>query len=156
MDPVEALSVFVQRVMRRTRYHAQYAAVVQRQHDDDTLDLLPDDEIIRGTGLSRVPIRYGLPGVRVRVAVGARVLLAFEGGSPAKPRAVLWESGAIEEILFDGGSSPLARVGDVVTVFWPASVPVSGTIAGSPFTGVLSIASPGSGVIESGAARVKA
>jgi len=155
VDPIDALEAFVRRVMRRTAYHAQHVAVVQRQHDDDSLDLLPDSDDIRGTGLSRVPIRHGLPGVRVRVAVGSRVLLTFEGGNPTAPRATLWEAGAVEEIRFNDGSAPIARVGDPVRCFWPASVPVVGTLNGLAFTGTMTIASPGVGVIESGAAKVK-
>lgn len=160
MDPVEGLEAFIRRVMRRTPYHAKYVAVVQRQHDDDSLDLLPDDASIRGTGLSRVELRHGLPGVRVRVTPGSRVLLAFEAGNPAKPRATLWESGSIEDIRFDGGTAPLARVGDPVRCFWPPSVPFTGTvtIGGVPsaIAGTMTITSAGVGVIESGAERVKA
>lgn len=155
-DPREALASFIRWVMRDTRYHALYAATVEGQAADDTLDLRPDDESIRGQGLSGVPIRHGLPGVRVRVGAGARVKLGFENGDPAKPYAALWEPGAIESLEFDGGTRQVARVGDPVTVFFPPTLTVTGTLLGGAFAGVITITSPGVGIIDSGAARVKA
>lgn len=157
-EPKGALSRFIRWVMRDTTYHASYPATVQSQSADDSLDLLPDDERVRGTGLSSVPIRHGLPGVRVRVAVGARVLLGFEAGDPRRPYAGLWEPGSIEEILFDGGTAPVARQGDAVQVFWPTPLTAGGsaTIGGQAFVGTLIVTGPSAGVIQTGAARVKA
>lgn len=156
MDVRESLERFIKAVTRKHIYLAQYECTVEAQHDDDTLDLLPDDDIVRGTGCSRVEIKHGLPGVRVRVLTGSRVLLGFVAGDPSKPYASLWSSEAIESLSFNGGESPVARVGDAVTVYWPTSVLVSGLLAGSPFTGTMTITSPSSGVIASGAPRVKA
>jgi hypothetical protein len=156
MDVRESLERFILAVTRKHLYLAQYECTVEAQHDDDTLDLLPDDERVRGTGCSRVEIKHGLPGVRVRVLTGSRVLLGFVGGEPSKPYASLWSSEAIESLGFNGGTSPVARVGDAVTCYWPASVPFVGTLSGSPFSGTMTITSPSSGVIDSGAARVTA
>lgn len=156
MDPRESLEKFVRWVMRDVLYLRNFAATVEGQHDDDTLDLLPDDERVRGTGLSRVPIRHGLPGVRVRVPVGARVLLGFEAGDPTRPFAHLWDPGSIESLSFDGGEAPIARAGDPVACYWPASVPFTATLAGNAFVGAMTIGTPGAGIIQSGAARVKA
>ena len=142
--------------MRDTIYHGSYVATVERQHDNDTVDLTPEDERVRGTGLSNVPIRHGMPGVRVRVQVGAKVMLEFASGDPKQPFATFWESGAIESLSFDGGDRPIARVGDIVTVFWPPSVPVVGTIGVLPFTGTMTITTPAVGIIDSGAPRVRA
>lgn len=158
MDLREAIERIMRDVLAPTRYHADYAASVEAQHDDDTLDLLPDDESIRGTGLSHVPIRHGLPGVRVRVVVGSRVLLRFEAGDPRRPYAALWEPGAIEEISFDGGQAPVARRGDSVAVYWPGILTVGpgSTINGQPFAGTVIVSSQSAGIIQSGAPRVKA
>lgn len=159
MDPVEAFRQFVRAVTRDTVYLRNYTAVVQRQHDDLTLDLLPDDERVRGTGLSNVPIRHGLPGVEVHVVVGSRVLLGYENGDPRRPYAHLWDPSAIEEIRFDGGTASVARVGDLVVCSWPATVPFTGTVTGSvtgAITGTMTITTQSSGTIQSGAARVKA
>lgn len=157
MDPRTRLSRFIRWVMRDTLYHGTYECTVERQHDDDTLDLLPDDERLRGTGLSRVEIWHGLPGVRVRVRIGARVLLAFRDGDPSKPYASLWQRGSIEEISFDGGQSPIARQGDAVAVYWPPSLTITGAIIpAGELTGTVTIATQSAGIIQSGAQRVRA
>jgi hypothetical protein len=132
---------------------------VERDHGDGTLDLLPDDPRVRGTGLSRVPIRHGLPGVTVRVVTGSRVLLGFVEGDPRKPYASLWQPGSIEEVSFDGGTAGVARIGDIVVCSWPASLPFTGTLTGAvsgTITGTLTIATQSSGNIQTGAARVHA
>lgn len=157
MDLRETIERIVAAVLPERLYLRSYECTVEAQSADGSLDLLPDDERIRGTGLQGVPIYHGLPGVTVRVVTGARVLLQFVGGDPTKPYASLWRSGDIEEISFDGGSAPVARQGDPVAVYWPTSVPIAGTINGGALTGAfLTIATQGSGVIQSGAARVKA
>lgn len=156
MDVREAIAKVVQDVTRNHLYLAQYECTVERQHADDTLDLLPDDERVRGTGLSNVEIKHGLPGVRVRVVVGSRVLLGFTGGDPRQPYAAIWSAESIESLEFNGGTSPIARVGDAVTVFWPPAIPFSGLLAGLSFSGTMTVTSPSNGVIETGAPRVKA
>ncbi|AZF88275.1 hypothetical protein [Meiothermus phage MMP7] len=75
----------------RIDYLALYPAKVLQDHGNMTLDLEPDDA--RLPLLVRVPLRVFLPGAYVKVQVGSRVLLGFEGGNPAKPVAYLWEAG---------------------------------------------------------------
>lgn len=147
----EALERFVRWVMRDTRYHALYPATVERQDANGLLDLTPDDDAIRGTGLGAVPIRHGLPGFTVKVAKGARVLLGFEAGDPKRPYAALWEPGSVIEISFNGGTKPVARRGDSATVFFPPSLLVTGTLGPFPFTGTITITSPGVAMIDNGA-----
>jgi hypothetical protein len=110
----EDLSKFVRWVMRDVTYHKLYPSVVQTQHADGTIDLYPDDEAIRGRGCTSVKIRHGLPGCKVTVPAGAKVLLGFESGDPARPYAALWEPDSITSIVFDNGTQSLARVGDLV------------------------------------------
>jgi hypothetical protein len=150
-DARNALERFVRWVMRDTVYHGLYAATVELQHDDGSVDLLPDDDRVMGTGLSRVPIRHGLPGVTVKVVTGSRVLLGFVGADPRRPYASLWEPGTIQSISFHGGTRPIARVGDPVTVFFPVTpMPITGQLGGSPFIGTITIPTPGNGIIGAG------
>jgi hypothetical protein len=78
----------------RIDYGRLYPAKVIAQNGDGSLELYPDDELVRGSGISQVPIRHGLPGVTVKVNAGARVALFFENGDPKKPAVALWPDGS--------------------------------------------------------------
>jgi hypothetical protein len=78
----------------RIDYSRMYPARVLAQSGDGSLELLADNPKVRGTGVTQVPIRHGLPGVTVKVNPGARVLLFFEGGDPKEPAAALWPDGS--------------------------------------------------------------
>ncbi|WP_437591487.1 hypothetical protein [Sorangium sp. So ce1000] len=84
-------------------YREVHAATVIAQQADGTLDLQADDARIGG--LSRVPLEVGAPGMRVTVAQGARVRVAFHGGSPERPFAFGLEQDTT-------ASRGVARVGD--------------------------------------------
>lgn len=155
MDSSSALARFIRWIMRDTKYHVRYPCTVEGQNGNE-LELLPDDELIRGDGLSRVPMRHGLPGVTVRVKVGARCLLGFEAGDPRRPYAALWEPHSIEQIRFGDGDAPIAREGDAVTCFWPPVVPITGTVGGQALVGTITITSPAPGIIGSGSVKVRA
>lgn len=81
-------------VGNRIDYTRLYPARVVSQSSDDSLDVLADDVKVRGTGITAVPIRHGLPGVHAKVNPGSYVLLFFEGGDPKKPAAALWPDGS--------------------------------------------------------------
>jgi hypothetical protein len=158
MDPRTALARFIRWVMRDVTYHRVYPCTVQSQAPDGTLDLTPDDDTIRGEGLSGVPIRHGVPGLRVNVRQGARVLLAFEAGDPSRRYAALWSEDptVVESVSFGGGTAPVARLGDTVDVFFPPQIPVTGLLSGQPFTGLLTITTSGVGIINSGRRELQA
>ncbi len=119
---------------------ALYPARVVSQQDDGTLDVKPDDTRW-GPGLSRVPVRHGLPGVSVRVRQGARILVGFEGGDITRPFASLWEPGSLDTLTVEasvklllkapsvvaaeveGDARPVARVGDLVKVAFVMTAP---------------------------------
>jgi hypothetical protein len=87
----EDLAAFVdQRTASKIDYSRLYPAKVIRQSGDGTLEVLPDSPAIRGNGLTGIPIRHGIPGVRVTVPPGGKVLLFFEAGDPKLPGAMLW------------------------------------------------------------------
>lgn len=110
---------------------ALYPATVAAQGDDGSVDLRPDDARW-GQGLAAVPVRHGLPGVTVRVRVGARVLLGFEAGDVRRPYCSLWEPGSLEALTIEASvklflqapsviaaqteesARPVARRGDLV------------------------------------------
>lgn len=98
----------------RWDYLALYPATVSKQAADGSLDVLPDDTVVRGGGFSGVRLKTGVPGLRATVPAGTRVLLGWEGGDPSRPYAATWEQGAVTLLAFDGGTQAVAREGDSV------------------------------------------
>lgn len=135
----------MRRITARVDYLALYPSVVSGQDADGRLHLVPEDT--RLSSCRGVPVRLGIPGVTVRVATGARVLLGFEAGDPARPVATLWESGSVTELVVNGATTGAARVGDSVarsTAFatWMANVTTATGVAPGPATiGAVSTAS---------------
>lgn len=159
----ESVERMVERKIDASRF---YAATVVAQNADGTLELKPD-ETEKIAPLSKVPIRYGIPGVTAEVSRGARVRVSFDNGDREKPIAALWEpdNSTLVQVSFAGGTASVARVGDTVnggTITAVANL-VSGVVsfiytpAGSVVPGALSptLALTG-GAITSGAAKVKA
>ena len=97
--------------------------------------MLPDNAALKGTGLTNVPIRTGIPGAKATVAPGAKCLLGFEEGDPQKPYVALWGENVVISLAFANGVLPIARQGDSVIVagVTPGSGVAYGTIAtGNP------------------------
>jgi hypothetical protein len=126
-----ALAAWVRSLFSRLDYLARYPAkVVAQNMATGALELVPDDK--RLPGMSAVPIRYGVPGMKATVAPGARVLVGFAGGDPSKPEAELWESASVLKlevsatlVTLNGGLLPIARATDPVQ-----AGPFAGTIVG--------------------------
>lgn len=85
----------------QTRFQSLYTGTVTAYHDDDaTVDVQIDDPTsvvtLSGTArlpdLAHVPIRAFGPSVKVKVQANARVLLGFEGSSPARPVVIAFEN----------------------------------------------------------------
>jgi hypothetical protein len=115
--------VFAQR-QQEIDFSREYPCKVVTQNPDGTLQLLPDDEIMRASGLDKVPIVYGMPGFKALVANGARCHLKFAAGDPSRPFVGSWEYDPEKVTLvsaLDGGRS-FARVGDIVQGGGPGTV----------------------------------
>lgn len=81
-------------------YSRWYPCKVIAQEADGSLQLYPDDAIVRGNGLTKIPLRLGLPGCKVVVAPGARVELFFENADPKKPACALSEQSSTAAFSF--------------------------------------------------------
>lgn len=162
----------VRRLVRQFTAHvdlyAFYPAEVAAQNDDGTLEIKPLHKKLKG--LSRVPIRYGVPGFRAKVRQGSLVLLGFEAGEPEHPYATAFQNDSIEELTItasskvvvrapqvflgdEQGAAPLAAVGDLVEFALPPLAPFSGTIGGAPATGLITFTDTAQGYITSGRER---
>jgi hypothetical protein len=162
----EALFKLVREALKRVDYYALYPSKVVKQDANGNLELQPEDSRIAApTG---VPIRLGIPGAKVEVQAGGRVLLGFENGDPRFPVALLWDLTTVTklelnatEIVLNGGSKKVAREDDSVDIGT-----LSGGNSGGPVLFVFTPAGGGlpitlttitiSGKIATGAAGVKA
>ncbi len=130
--------------------------------------------------LNNVAIQSGPEGGTAAPTAGNLCYVRFVNGDPTRPVVVGNQSrvrtatldasetvnvgpNASNGVILAGGSAPIARDGDAVTVYFSASpLVVSGTFAASPptipgtFTGTLTITAPATGVITTGQPRVRA
>ena len=97
------LAGIVAGLTRRFDYHALYPCRVIKQNDDGTLELKPDGDRVPPT--SKVPLRYAVPGMLLKVKKDARVLLGFEQGDKRRPYASLWEIGELETLQITASKS---------------------------------------------------
>jgi hypothetical protein len=88
-------------------YSRVYGAEVVGQNEDGTLELRPDTDLVKGGGLSKVPVLLGVPG-SVQVPAGARCTVLWEGGDPTKPRALLFSTTALSLLMIGGGAQFVA------------------------------------------------
>jgi hypothetical protein len=108
----ELVRTLVLKLTAPTLYYATFSVRVVTQAGDGTLEVIPDDSRI--PGLTGVPIRYGLPGIKATVLQGARCRVAFDNGDPSKPYAFAFDekAGYLEIVVHDGanpGLFPVAR-----------------------------------------------
>lgn len=93
---------------------ACYQYRVISQNSDKTLELRTTD--VRLPDLSKVPIRFGLPGTSADIPQGCVVLVSFAGGDGRDPSAVSWVSGTasnlriIVDTLLELGASPASSM----------------------------------------------
>ncbi len=123
---LESFGRLVEHLTRRVDYLALYPCRVVAQREDGTLDLQAEDSRLGAP--AAVPYRT-LRGFSVEVSAGARVLLGFEGGDPARPVALLWELGDATVVRVNGGDTEVARKGDATNT---GTV----TVVATPPTGV--------------------
>jgi hypothetical protein len=164
--PGNALERVLGRLRRSVAMAQTYPARVVSQRPDGTLELVPDDEQLKGAGLDRVPIRYGLPGCSAKVPPGTRVRVGFDGGDASRPFALGWDAGEFTELTLGNGVLPNARQGDMALSFLSLEnltylttllTSAGGPLAVLPSAPVSLAALPFtiSGVVSSGNPRVK-
>lgn len=102
----------------------------------------------------------GAAGYRATLQPSSIVLVQFVEGDPTLPVITHFEgpdgSGFIPTAIVIGGlaGSPAARVSDTVSIYFPPAIPVTGTLNGLPFTGIMNIPGPGIGSIQTGSVKV--
>lgn len=128
VDPVRsALTKIVRQMTRTIDFLAMYPAQVVSQNGDGSLELKVASD--RMPNMSRIMIRYGIPGVSAKVKAGSVVAVEFERGDPSAPVATVWDRSSVTELTIKADrvvvdamdieaqkGRPLARVGDMVQV----------------------------------------
>ncbi len=138
-------------IRHSTEYTKRYRCKVTRQNANGRVDVLVDDERMKGRGVQNCAIRVGTPGTTITAETGARCLVGWDDGDPALPYVSDWESGTrFQKISIGNDPRPVARIGDGGRGFLSPGTPVSGTLSGNPFVGVLSVLTPIMFVIEAG------
>jgi hypothetical protein len=67
------------------------AKVVAQSDDDDQVDVRPDLQLL--PDMAKIPLRHGVPGLRVSVVLGSYLLVGWDDGRPDRPFAALWRPG---------------------------------------------------------------
>jgi hypothetical protein len=104
MDELKGeLQALVRGFVRDLDYAKSYPAKVVKQASDGTLELQPENT--RLPGMTGVPLRYGMPGVTVKVQPGGRVFVTFEAADPQRPVATLWDPVSVAlELTFEAAN----------------------------------------------------
>lgn len=123
-------------------YYAFYSAVTIGDTDGDTVDIRPNDTRFPREGLTEVPIKWGIPGVKAKVASGTRCYFGFEGGNPTLPVVTGWDwsSTSAIEILIQSSSKVTVVSPNVFLAESTASHPVPlGEVVQRLFRGVTNL-----------------
>lgn len=148
---VGSFDAIVAKSVAPTRFHGRYGYTISNP-TTTSVDAEPKNSTLGLPSLQNVPLRsdsiatYTPPD-------GGDCDIMFLDGVPTAPICV-WTAGAPTMAQLLGGSNPVARQGDQVQVFLPPTLPLSGTVGGSPFTGVATITNPISGSITQGSPTV--
>jgi hypothetical protein len=126
-------------IRHETEYHKRYACKVVRQNGDKTVDVIVDDDRMRGRGVAKCRIRAGLPGCDITAKSGARCMVGWENGDPAFPYVSDWEMDAdFVQIKLARGTRPAAGAGSMVRVIIPGT-PVMASAVPFPIFGFVEI-----------------
>lgn len=118
-----SLNRFLGGIRRQIDMSRTYPGRVSKQNDDGTLQIVPDDEKVKGTGLDKAAYYVGLPGSKVKVNPGQRVLFLFEAGDGSRVSVVAWQGGGPKEVTIGGPTGiPAARQGDMVACGGPGTM----------------------------------
>lgn len=111
-----------------------------------TCDCSPNDAALGLPQLNAVETVSSIASMSATPSAGMACMVAFLDGNPTKPRLIGIEA---------KGANPVARLGDQVMCFLQPTLPVVGTVSGSPFVGTITVANPISGTITQGSGRAR-
>ncbi len=157
---LRAVRAIVDEMTARTAYHVPVRYRVINAASGERWNL---QAVSRGKWPDLLPaVSFpGAGGYKATLSPSSMVLVQFVEGDPTQPVITHFEgpdgAGFVPVSIVIGGltGAAAARVGDQVQVFFPPQMPVTGTISGAPFAGVLTIPGPGIGSIQTGSTKVQ-
>jgi hypothetical protein len=146
-----AFTTLVRRITRGMKFHARRVGTILSQEASGRVAVKLDGADLPGA--EGVQLRYGLPGFKAKVPAGTRCTLQYEEGDGRKPVVTSFDGDHVDEVSFDGGTRPVARIDDTTdsgTISWAwATAAGVGTVtlsympSGGTPTVFLAIAAPG-------------
>jgi hypothetical protein len=152
----------------------RYRIVTQGSDGRLTLQAVanPDGSASDAPDVSPLSVAPGMSGLSALYKLSSQCTVAFLDGDPAQAFVESFDSSSIPltltadasetvnvgpssaSVKLAGGGAPVARQGDTVVVLFPGIIPVTGTVAGQPFTGTMTLTSAGIGQIMTGSGKV--
>jgi hypothetical protein len=146
-----AMDAFLKRIRSETEYAYRYRCKVDRQKASGRVDVTVTDDRMKGRGVGDCNVRVGIPLATLKILPGATCLVGWEDGDPARPYVTDFDQGATATSVQVGDNARgAAFVGGTVKHIFPTIVPFTGTVAGAPAAGVLTIIEAGVGMIQDG------
>lgn len=154
-----ALRAIVNLFTARLEYHSKVRyRVVRKVGDRYDLQAVRKG---RWPDITHVSVMPGAAGYDASVQLGSVVLVEFIEGDGTLP--VLTHFVGKDQAKFipisvaiAGDDAAVALVGSLVRVAMPPLLPVTGTVSGAPFTGVITLPGQMLGTVQSGSSKVKA
>lgn len=169
---IAAIRAIIRAEVPRLRFLGVYEYSVQSS-SGSTVSCAPTDTTLGLPSLTGLPLSPSVLGeVVTDAAVGATCLVQFVNGDPARPEVIslslpsasatidvtgtLFLGPGAQQVALAGGTAPIARQGDAVTVYLGSTpIAVNGTIGGStPFAGFITFTGPAVGLIVAGNPKV--
>lgn len=101
------------------RYRCLYRCKVVGQSGNN-VDVRPYDPAL--PDMASIPLRHGVPGLKIQVAPGCSVQVGFDDGRPDRPFAALWSTDASAlRVCLEGTSVELGAWGAIEPVILGAS-----------------------------------
>lgn len=135
--------------MRPFDFFALYAGVLKSMDvKGQTFDITPDDD--RLPAMSKLKIRNGIPGLKVDVPAGAKMLVGWSGGDPRQPYCATWDGAETPNTLTLNVTHLIIKSGNVELGGDNLVAADAGVVLGAcvdPFTGATHFALGGASSI---------
>ncbi len=146
-----AMDAFLRKVRAEGEFAYRYRCKVDRVKASGRVDVTVTDDRMKGRGVGDCNVRVGIPLTTLTILAGATCLVGWEDGDPARPYVSDFDQGAVATSIQLGDQSRgAAFVGGTVKHMFPPVMPFTGTVAGAPAAGVLTIIESGVGMIQDG------